>query len=219
MPKLRKLSISRLIVIGLLCFSFYFATYIGSASNLTISTIFAQSNPEKINNTSSSEPNVSAVNPNLTDAEKSSLSKDKSTDVPNPASKDNATDGVKPSLKENPKDSAKKTTSPDTNPLGMNNLVPFPSNVPLPLKVGVALFVNSISKINEAANTFESQFDLRYDWTDPRLAFDTGEMGTNRLEFGQEVAIAKLATIWNPQIKITNIIEKDAQIVLPLRLN
>ena len=213
MPKLRKLSISRLIVIGLLCFSFYFATYIGSASNLTISTIFAQSNPEKINNTSSSEPNVSAVNPNLTDAEKSSLSKDKSTDVPNPASKDNATDGVKPSLKENPKDSAKKTTSPDTNPLGMNNLVPFPSNVPLPLKVGVALFVNSISKINEAANTFESQFDLRYDWTDPRLAFDTGEMGTNRLEFGQEVAIAKLATIWNPQIKITNIIEKDAQIV------
>lgn len=61
-----------------------------------------------------------------------------------------------------------------------------------------SLFVNNISKINEASNTFESQFDLRYVWKDPQLAFDTGEMGTNRLEFGQEAAVAKLATIWNP---------------------
>jgi hypothetical protein len=76
-----------------------------------------------------------------------------------------------------------------------------------------SLFVNNISKINEASNTFESQFDLRYVWKDPQLAFDTGEMGTNRLEFGQEAAVATLATIWNPQIKITNIVEKEAQIV------
>lgn len=106
----------------------------------------------------------------------------------------------------------KKSTAPDVNPLAMSNLVPFPSNVALPMRVGVALFVNSINKINEATNTFESQFDIRYVWNDPRLAFDTSEMGTNRLEFGQEAAVAKLATIWNPQIKITNIIEKDAQI-------
>jgi hypothetical protein len=80
----------------------------------------------------------------------------------------------------------------------------------------VALFVNNISKISEATNTFESQFDLRYVWNDPRLAFNSGEMGTNRLEFGQEAAIAKLATMWNPQIKITNMIEKDAQISVGL---
>jgi hypothetical protein len=84
------------------------------------------------------------------------------------------------------------------------------------MKVRVALFVNNITKISEATNTFESQFDVRYIWKDSRLAFDTGEMGTNRLEFGQEMAIAKLATIWNPEIKITNMIEKDAQISLGL---
>ncbi|MEI6328065.1 MAG: hypothetical protein ACOYN8_02015 [Pseudanabaena sp.] len=212
MPSLHKFSVSRLLVILLLCFSFYFATYIGSGSNLATTAIFAQSNPETTNNTASSAPNVSAAN--STDAAKPPVSKDNATEAAKPSAiKDNNTDAANPVNKHNAKDSVKKTTSPDSNPLGMNNLIPFPSNVALPIKVGVALFVNNISKINEAANTFESQFDLRYDWKDPRLAFDTGEMGTNRLEFGQEAAIAKLATIWNPQIKITNIIEKDAQIV------
>ena len=188
MRRLRKFSISQILITFLLCVSFYFATYIGSGANIATTAIFAQSNPETTNNTSSPAPNASTANPTATDAAKPPLSKD------------------------NAKDNVKKITSPDANPLGMNNLVPFPSNVALPMRVGVALFVNNISKINEAANTFESQFDIRYIWKDPRLAFDTGEMGTNRLEFGQEAAIAKLATIWNPQIKITNIIEKDAQI-------
>jgi hypothetical protein len=178
MRRLWKFSLSRILAIFLLCFSFYLTT-----------AVFAQSNPDATNN------------PNATDVAKA------------PANKDIAANATKPPVKENVKDNLKKTTTPDANPLGMNNLVPFPSNVALPIKVGVALFVNNINKISEANNTFECQFDLRYVWKDPRLAFDTGEMGTNRLEFGQEAAIAKLATIWNPQIKITNIIEKDAQIV------
>jgi hypothetical protein len=209
MLRLWKFSLSRILIIFLLCLSFYFATYIGAGANIAKTAIFAQSNPDATNNTSATEPNLSAANPNSTDAAKAS-SKDNATDVAKaPANKDSAANATKPSARDN----LKKTATPDANPLGINNLVPFPSNVTLPIKVGVALFVNNISKINEAANTFDSQFDIRYVWKVPRLAFDTGEMGTNRLEFGQESAIAKLATIWNPQITITNIIEKDAQIV------
>jgi hypothetical protein len=192
-----KFSLSRILAIFLLGISFTFATYIGAGANIATTAIFAQSNPEATNNPTTPAPNQSVANPIVTDAAKP------------PANKDGAANPTKPPVKDN----VKKTTTPDENPLEINNLVPFPSNVALPINVGVALFVNNISKINEASNTFESQFDLRYNWKDPRLAFDTGEMGTNRLEFGQEAAVAKLATIWNPQIKITNIIEKDAQIV------
>jgi hypothetical protein len=226
MRRLWKVSLFRILSIFLLCSSFYLATYIGTGSigagsNITTTAVFAQANSETTSNILSSTPNVSAANPSPTEPVKPPVSKNNATDAKLVVDKDNAPDAAKTAastlskdnVKDNVKDNAKKTTSPDANPLGMNNLVPFPSNVALPIKVGVALFVNNITKINEASNTFESQFDLRYDWKDPRLAFDTGEMGTNRLEFGQESAIAKLATIWNPQIKITNIIEKDAQIV------
>jgi hypothetical protein len=202
------------------------STYIGAGTNLSTTAIFAESKANPAATETAKPPVNPPINPpvnppvnkdNATDAAANPVSKDNAIEAANPVNsgnKDNATDAVKPPAnKNNAKDNVKKTTTPDANPLGLNNLVPFPTNVALPIKVGVSLFVNNISKINEAANTFESQFDLRYVWKDPRLAFDTGEMGTNRLEFGQEAAIAKLATIWNPQIKITNIIEKDAQIV------
>lgn len=202
MRRLRKFPLSHILIIFLLCFSFYCATYIGSDSKIAMTPIFAQTNPQTTNNTSTPASNLPAANPTDADAAKPPMSKDSS-----------ATEAANPAIKDNPNDNVKKTTTLDANLLGMNNVVPFPSNVALPLRVGVALFVNSISKINEATNTFESQFDIMYVWNDPRLAFDTGEMGTNRLEFGQEAAVAKLATIWNPQIKIMNIIEKDAQIV------
>ncbi|MDB5101851.1 MAG: hypothetical protein JWM80_6272 [Cyanobacteria bacterium RYN_339] len=91
-------------------------------------------------------------------------------------------------------------------------LVPFPPNVQMPLNVGVALYVTNLGKINEGANTYEGSFDLRMRWHDPRLAFNAKDEGTDRLEFGNERAIEKLGQIWNPQISITNMNEKDAQV-------
>ncbi|MBD2315271.1 ligand-gated ion channel [Phormidium tenue] len=182
-----KIAVPHILIAFLLCF---FISIMGMGSRTATAT-FAQTEPE------------TAVN-----APSASASASKMSSIANKT----VADAIKPpASKAIAKDSVKKSTPTDANPLE-NNLVPFPSNVALPMRVGVALFVNSINKINEATNTFESQFDIRYVWNDPRLAFDTGEMGTNRLEFGQEAAVAKLATIWNPQIKITNIIEKDAQI-------
>jgi hypothetical protein len=182
-----KIAVPHILIAFLLCF---FISIVGMGSRTATAT-FAQTEPDP------------AVN-----APSASASASKMSSIANKT----VADAIKPPVsKAIAKDSVKKSTPTDANPLE-NNLVPFPSNVALPMRVGVALFVNSINKINEATNTFESQFDIRYVWNDPRLAFDTGEMGTNRLEFGQEAAVAKLATIWNPQIKITNIIEKDAQI-------
>ncbi|MFN7787298.1 MAG: hypothetical protein ACK5QY_02515 [Pseudanabaena sp.] len=37
----------------------------------------------------------------------------------------------------------------------------FPSNVPKPIKVEVALVINNISKITDAAGTFSADIDLR----------------------------------------------------------
>lgn len=197
MRKPRKFSLFPILIVFLLCFSFSLATYFDSVTNPSAIAVFAQSNPEAANNDAAKTPVSNASVTNSTSNNQTSNNQTSNNDAAkSPVSKDNA----------------KKPATSTANPLGMNNLVPFPSNVALPMRVGVSLFVNSINKINEATNTFESQFDLRYVWNDPRLAFDTGEMGTNRLEFGQEAAVAKLATIWNPQIKITNIIEKDAQI-------
>lgn len=109
-------------------------------------------------------------------------------------------------------ESEPQSTAPDAEPPGMQKLIPFPPNVPLPVRVGVSLHVSSL-KINDSANNFEAEIDLRYRWRDPRLAFSVREIGTNRIEFADEAAAAKLATIWNPQISITNIFEEEAEIL------
>jgi hypothetical protein len=43
---------------------------------------------------------------------------------------------------------------------------------------------------------------------DPRLAFDPVEVGTDRQEYGNEAATARLAAIWTPQLAITNVGDK-----------
>src|SRR5262249_41592737 len=70
--------------------------------------------------------------------------------------------------------------------------VEFPSNVPKPLKIGVAIILNNINKINETTSNYEAIVDVRLRWRDPDLAFDTTEVGADRLEFGNEEATAKL---------------------------
>jgi hypothetical protein len=87
----------------------------------------------------------------------------------------------------------------------------FPPGVSTPLRIGVALTVNNIAKINESAGTFEGDIDLQLRWRDPRLAFDSKEVGTDRQEYGYEAATAKLASIWNPQVTLANMTDKPTR--------
>ncbi len=88
----------------------------------------------------------------------------------------------------------------------------FPENAPTPLSVYVAVYVNGVAKLNEAAGTFEGNLDVQLRWRDQRLAFNSKSAGTDRQEFSKEAAAAKLATIWTPQVAITNLADKAARI-------
>ena len=72
------------------------------------------------------------------------------------------------------------------------------------MKVGVSVFINDITKINEQAGTFEANLDVRYRWRDPGLAFDAKAEGADRQEFSNEDMDAKLKKIWSPRLIIAN---------------
>ena len=82
--------------------------------------------------------------------------------------------------------------------------VRIPENAPRPIKIGVAVAVNSISKVNDQAGNFEGSLDLQLRWKDTGLAFDFREMGTNRMEFTSDAATKKLASIWAPALTLAN---------------
>jgi len=95
----------------------------------------------------------------------------------------------------------------------------FPSNVPKPIKVEVAMVINNISKITDATSTFSADMDLRLRWQNPNQAFDPKNTGVNEQSFIGEEAIAKLANIWNPQVAIANLAEKPQKYESELYLN
>lgn len=84
----------------------------------------------------------------------------------------------------------------------------MPRDMPRPLRVGVSLIVNSVSQPDEATGHFEASVDLQLRWRDPNQAFDAKEIGIDRLEFGYEKAVAKLATMWTPTIVFANMPDK-----------
>ncbi len=84
------------------------------------------------------------------------------------------------------------------------NEMRMPENTPRPLKIGVAVFVNNITKVNDQAGTFEGSLDLQLRWKNVDLAFNAKDMGTNRLEFQHDSAVQKLASIWTPALTLAN---------------
>ena len=80
----------------------------------------------------------------------------------------------------------------------------MPGSVPLPLRVGVAVFLNDATKISEQAGTFEASIDVRFRWRDPSLAFNAKAAGADRQEFSNEMMAAKLRKIWSPRLTIAN---------------
>lgn len=81
----------------------------------------------------------------------------------------------------------------------------LPIAVESPLRVGVAVFVRELHKVNDQAGTFEATFDLQLRWRDPRVAFSAKELGTDRQDFTHEEAVNQLGRMWTPQVTITNL--------------
>ena len=80
----------------------------------------------------------------------------------------------------------------------------MPENAPRPLKIGVAVFVTNITKVNDQADTIEGSLDLQLRWKNPDLVFNAQETGANRMEFDHESAAKKLADIWTPTLTLAN---------------
>lgn len=80
----------------------------------------------------------------------------------------------------------------------------MPAGAALPLRVGVAVFLNDAGKINEQAGSFEASIDVRFRWRDPTLAFNAKALGADRQEFSNEQMAAKLRKMWSPRLTIAN---------------
>ncbi len=80
----------------------------------------------------------------------------------------------------------------------------MPENALRPLKVGVAMFVNNITKVNEQASTIEATVNVQWRWKDKGLAFNPQETGMNRMEFNRDSAAKKLTEIWTPALTLAN---------------
>lgn len=88
--------------------------------------------------------------------------------------------------------------------LAQDDTLAMPAGAALPLRVGVAVFLNDAGKINEQAGTFEASIDVRFRWRDPSLVFSAKAAGADRQEFSNEQMTAKLRKIWSPRLTIAN---------------
>lgn len=80
----------------------------------------------------------------------------------------------------------------------------LPAGVPLPVRVGVAVFLNDAGKISEQAGTYEASIDVRYRWRDPAQKFDVKTAGGDRIEFSADAMTDKLKKMWSPRLTIAN---------------
>lgn len=92
----------------------------------------------------------------------------------------------------------------------------LPTNVYKPINVTVALVVNQIGKITDAAGTFTANLDLRLKWQNPDQAFDPKVIGSNEQILIGEEATARLAKIWQPKVTFQNLADKPREQELQL---
>lgn len=85
-----------------------------------------------------------------------------------------------------------------------DQLVGVNPDYPEPTPVAIGLSIRDISNIDEREETFEVDGVLVLVWTDPRLAFEDGTFGSERV-YQDETALEKLKTeIWWPGIEIVD---------------
>ncbi len=76
-----------------------------------------------------------------------------------------------------------------------------------PVPVKVELLVLKLDEISNALEGFSGIIQLKTSWKDPKLAFDKKEKGVSRIMLDDAEALKKLEDIWNPSLKIKNILK------------
>ncbi len=104
----------------------------------------------------------------------------------------------------------------EPNQAQVSSLKNFPAGVPMPLRVGVGVYILDLKQLNEGAGTYQGQIQLRYRWRDPALAFAATTVGQDFQAFADQEALEKLATIWSPKIVVSNMLASDSTIATGL---
>lgn len=81
--------------------------------------------------------------------------------------------------------------------------LPLESGLPVVVRAGVAFA--DVDSVDENAEEFTGVVDVRLQWNDRRLAFPASEAPTGFREWRGEAATAQLATIWSPDIALSNL--------------
>lgn len=74
--------------------------------------------------------------------------------------------------------------------------------------VGIAVFIEGISDIDEGAGSYQMKGELDLLWCDPRLAFNPKEVGASQRQiFLGAMAERELERIWSPDVSFVNKVE------------
>lgn len=117
-----------------------------------------------------------------------------------------STDSPAPAIPEpppSPSALASASAAPPTIPMGKG----------LPLSVNVAVFFLDIIAFDDTNGQFDCTTDVRYRWSDLRLAFPKAEAFRGFKEWRGKDAEDMMATIWTPNVEIINRLESASSYI------
>ena len=94
----------------------------------------------------------------------------------------------------------------------------IPTGSGLPVIVGVAFYFLDLKSFDDNKGEFSCTTDVRYRWTDLRLAYPAAEAFHGYKEWRGKAAEEKLATMWTPNIEIVNRLESSGYVGHRLRI-
>ncbi|MFO0695122.1 MAG: hypothetical protein U0230_16295 [Polyangiales bacterium] len=97
-------------------------------------------------------------------------------------------------------------------------LTAIPLEVGLPVVVRAALAYVDVTAVDENEETFDGTVDARMVWLDPRLRYDPSEAPRGYREYRGPEAVAKLDTLWSPDVALANLRGEPERQDLGLRI-
>lgn len=91
-------------------------------------------------------------------------------------------------------------------PDASRRLVDLPPRTVGPVPVSIDFFLLDVDDIDGSNETFAATLYLSMKWTDPRLAFDPAEFGSDRVIYPGPAAAEQLGQIWSPAVDVENLV-------------